>query len=165
MLYRKARLSKVAVGLLSVAVAALPLSVAQAQTTTNVNTKLPFNNVPVQNPCVAGETVTLSGSLHLVLKVTRNAQGAVTQIQGNFNSQGVSGTGSPSGRKYHGSSTGTLTSVSTSTPHTFNVTGKFRLIGQGPNNNFLGTFTARVVFNPTNNTVTPTLLSFTTECR
>jgi len=161
----KGKGARFAVCMLALVLAAGPFSLVWAQTTSTVNATIPFNSVTVQNPCISGETVTLNGSIHAVLQVTRSAQGAITDVRGHLNAQGVSGTGAPSGKKYRGSGTAKVSTTVAAAPGTYTVTGRVRLIGQGPDNHFFGTATARITIGASNNITNITLVSVTTDCR
>ena len=82
----------------------------------------------------AGETVTISGSLHVVSHTTVNDAGHVL-IMTHFQPQGITGTGSVSGDRYR------ATGVTRSTfrgrvGESDTYVNNFLLIGPGPNNNY-----------------------------
>jgi hypothetical protein len=86
-------------------------------------------------PCAAGgagEFVSLSGTLHEVIHVTVDATGAL-HAKLLDQPQGGSGFGQKSGTAYRG--TGMTQQLSNTNP--FTSVNNFRIIGQGPNNNFL----------------------------
>src|SRR5438046_1494190 len=65
-----------------------------------INTSFPVN-IPVLIPCAAGgagEVVTLTGNLHVLMSVTVNANNV--SFDSHFQAQGISGTGSVTGDKY-----------------------------------------------------------------
>jgi hypothetical protein len=66
-------------------------------TTTTTNEDIPFTNT-LLNQC-NGDTVTFSGSLHVVNTMTTDASGG-THLKTHVNYQDVTGTGAPSGINY-----------------------------------------------------------------
>jgi hypothetical protein len=92
-------------------------------------------------PCAnggKGEIVVLSGNLHLITHTTINANNA--HIMMSLNPQGVSGVGSATGDKYQGNGvTRQIVNVPVngSSPNNFTFVDNFRIIGQGPGNNYL----------------------------
>ena len=65
-----------------------------------INTSFPVN-IPVLIPCAAGgagEVVTLTGNLHVLMSVTVNANNV--SFDSHVQAQGISGTGSVTGDKY-----------------------------------------------------------------
>jgi hypothetical protein len=129
---------------------------ASAQATSNtLSLQFPIV-IDVFVPCAAGgagEVVVLSGILHELIHVTIDVNGALHSKLLD-QPQGVSGFGQTSGAAYRG--TGASQQMSNTNPFTF--VNNFRIIGQGPNNNFLlhqffhvtvtasGEFTATVDF-------------------
>jgi hypothetical protein len=113
-------------------------------------------------PCAAGgagEVVSLSGTLHEVIHLTIDANGAVhaTLVD---QPQGVSGFGQTSGAKYQG--TGVTQQVSNTNDFTF--VNNFLIIGQGTGNNFLVHQLAHFTTNP-NGELTATVDLVSVECR
>jgi hypothetical protein len=112
---------------------------AAAEVTTNIST--PFN-VTIFVPCAnngTGEVVDLSGFLHQLTTLTiSNAERHITS-KTKFQPQGVSGTGRTTGYRYRGTgitqSTMNFDGVDTF-PFVFTFVNNFRIIGQGPGNNF-----------------------------
>lgn len=128
------------------------------------NVKVP-TNISVFVPCAAGgagEVVNLSGTLHLLFHTTIDASGG---FHSTFLSQpqGVSGTGLTTGDKYQGTG---------ETQSTFNgkvgfestFVNNFKIIGQGPGNNFLVHENFHVTVNP-NGEVTAFVDNFSVECK
>jgi hypothetical protein len=116
-------------------------------------------------PCAnggAGEWVTLSGTIHEVFHVTVNDAGHST-IKFFDQPQGVSGVGSVTGVKYQG--TGVTQDIRTTrvgSKETFvNI---FRMVGQGPGNNFSVHENLHVTVNA-DGTVTVTRDAIETSCR
>jgi hypothetical protein len=116
-------------------------------------------------PCAnggAGEVVELTGNLHDLFDVSTNANGGF-HIKVQDNPQGVSGTGLTTGAKYQGTGV-------TSSESNFNVGSQqtsidnFRIIGQGPGNNFLVHDNFHVTVNA-NGVVTSFHDNFSIECK
>lgn len=113
----------------AVLMAAMP-AVAQAETTI-VNNIVPVT-MWVINPCT-GDLVYFTGEAHEIIHVTKNENGY--NVKYNYNPQGISGV-SNDGSKYR------ITGI-TQFEYSANVglqasyTSNFRLIGQGPDNNFV----------------------------
>lgn len=105
-----------------------------------MSTETPFSDSgPV--PCAnggAGDQVDLSGSLHELFHVTVDDSGAV-HVTSHDNPQGINGVGETTGAKYQ--ATGVTedheNQGSGGLPVTFTYVNNFRVIGQGPGNNFL----------------------------
>ena len=116
-------------------------------------------------PCAAGgagELVELTGNLHDVFHVTFTPSGGF-RLSASDNPQGISGIGFTTGAKYQG--TGMTR---------FNFGGRvgleetdvnnFRIIGQGPGNNFLVHDNFHITINA-NGTVTSFHDNFSVECK
>lgn len=90
-------------------------------------------------PCAAGgngEVVDLSGNLHVVVSDTINANHV--HMYSHANPQGITGTGETTGAKYQATGE-TLQSFNFSVinfPFTTTFVNNFKIIGQGPGNNF-----------------------------
>jgi hypothetical protein len=108
---------------------------AQAEVVTNITVPV---NMNVSVPCAAGgagETVSLSGDLHVLLRLTIGNSGGI-HLGSHFQPEGVSGLGQTTGDKYQ------ATGVA---QEEFNATigaeetfmHNLRVIGQGNGNNFL----------------------------
>jgi hypothetical protein len=108
---------------------------ASAQATAiTLSLKLPIA-FDVFVPCAAGgagEFVSLSGTLHGLVHLTFDANGAF-HAKFHDQPQRLSGFGQTSGAAYQG--TGVTQDLLNTNPSTF--VNNFRIIGQGPNNNFL----------------------------
>ena len=134
--------------LLTLVVPALTIgttSVARAEVTENVTVPV---DIGVYIPCAdggAGEVVTLSGDLHTLLRYTETAGGGI-HVASHFQPQGISGVGNTTGDKYQGTGV---------TQDEFNATvgveetfvNNFRIIGQGPGNNYLVHSVFHITFN------------------
>ena len=135
---------------------------ASAQATAiTVSSQLPIA-LEVFVPCAAGgagEVVSLSGTLHGVFHLTFDANGAV-HAKFQDQPQRLSGIGQSSGAVYQGA--GVTQDLLNTNPSTF--VNNFRIIGQGPNNNFL----VHEIFHLTRNAngETTTIVDFlSVECR
>jgi len=101
-------------------------------------------------PCAAGgagEVVDLAGPLHTLISFTINGN-EVSEIL-HFQPQGISGVGETTGQTYHATGI-TEESLKTALQNgAANTTfvNNFRIIGQGPGNNFLVHETAHVTIN------------------
>ena len=108
-------------------------------------------NLTVFVPCAAGgagELVDLSGPLHTLITVTLN--GNNVSGTAHFQPQGLSGTGETTGDKYQATGVTKDTSFKVSfqngqAQQTF--VNNFRIIGQGPGNNFLVHEQAHITIN------------------
>jgi hypothetical protein len=137
-------------------------SVARAEVTDNLSVPI---DQSVFIPCAnggAGELVTLSGNLHILLRYTESAGGGI-HAASHFQPQGVSGIGETTGDTYH------ATGV---TQDQFNATvgveetfvNNFRIIGQGPGNNYLVQEVFHITFNA-NGSITASFDKFSVDCR
>ena len=121
--------------LVTILLAPTPVSAAAGTFTDNV--RIPFE-LFVFVPCAAGgegEEVFLSGTLHVLFHTTIDNQGGF-HAKFHFQPQGISGTGLVTGAKYQatgvtqGTDNGKVGFEST-------FVNNFKIIGQGPGNNFL----------------------------
>lgn len=112
---------------------------AQSAIVDNSNVRIPVN-LTAFVPCAAGgagEFVTLTGNLHVLMTMTTNAN--ETHVDMHFQPQGIRGFGSVTDDKYQGTGV-TREDVNESNvafPVIFTFINNFRIIGQGPRNNFL----------------------------
>jgi hypothetical protein len=118
-------------------------------------------------PCAnggAGETAVLSGPLHILTTFT--ISGNHISGKDHYQPQGISGTGDITGFKYQATGitedefTGTLINGQYQVTNVNN----FRIIGQGPGNNFLVHFTLHETFNA-NGVLTSFVDNFSSECK
>jgi hypothetical protein len=138
---------------------------AQAQATVFTdNVQIPINLL-VFVPCAAGgagEDVDLSGTLHVLFRTTFDSRGGF-HSKFHFQPQGVSGTGLTTGDKYQatgvtqGTDNGKVGFEST-------FVNNFRIIGQGPGNNFLLHENFHFTINA-NGEVTAFVDNFRVECK
>ena len=113
----------------------------------------------------AGEIVDLSGPLHILITFTIN--GNNVSGTAHFQPQGIVGTGETTGDKYQATGVTKDTSFKFSfqngqAQQTF--VNNFRIIGQGPGNNYLVHEVAHVTFNA-NGTLTVFHDSFSIDCK
>ena len=113
---------------------------AFSATTTRTNLRDPFAaNVFV--PCAnngVGEIVSLTGTLHILLHVTVDETGGV-HVKSHFQPQNLAGVGMTTGDSYRGTGVTQQTDniSGDGLPFEFTFVNNFRVIGQGPGNNFL----------------------------
>jgi len=130
------------------------------------NTSFPVN-IPVLIPCAAGgagEVVTLTGNLHVLMALTVNANNI--SFDSHFQPQGISGTGSVTGDKYQGTGITRFNFNAEVTGFPFNTTlvNNFRIIGQGTGNNFLVHETFHITVNA-DGTMTAFVDNFSVDCK
>ena len=148
------------------AVAALFLSASRSGAqagSIKTSAAFPFN-ITVPNTCT-GESIAFTGRVRADLLIVTDGNGG-THIEGNANTQGVTGTGLTSNRVYRSSGT---THLSSNTRQggiagTYILTSRFRVISQGPASNLVGTATFEATVN-NRNQVTITLQSLDIDCR
>ena len=155
-------LSAIIVVLLLSMAATVGIVVATAGT---VTAKFP-TTLSVLVPCAAdgaGEVLDLSGPLHVVLSITVNANHVHMNML--FNPQGVSGTGETSGEKYQatGETRDDVNADIVDYPLNTAFVNNFKIIGQGPNNNFLVHQNLHVTVNATG-TVTAVVDNTSVTC-
>jgi hypothetical protein len=143
----------------------LAVTPAQAQAGTFIdNERVPIDLL-VFIPCAvggAGEYVELTGTLHILFVTTIDSQGGF-HSKYHFQPQGISGLGFTTGVKYQGTGV---------TQGTFNGkvgfeetdVNNFKIIGQGPGNNFLIHDNFHITVNA-NGTVTALLDNFSVKCQ
>ena len=139
---------------------------ALAALTETSSTSVPMN-LAVFVPCAndgAGETVELSGDLHILTHLTTSETGNVT-VRTLFQPQGISGTGTVTGAKYQATGGTQETFVSNGPlPLSDTFVNNFRIIGAGSGNNFLVHETAHVTINA-EGVVTADIDKLSVECR
>ena len=120
-------------------VAVLAIVVVPSNAAVQVNDKTVIS-LTVFIPCAAGgagEIVDLSGPLHTLISFTINGNNVSGKFH--FQPQGISGTGETTGDKYQGTGVTQQTFKTSLQNGQANLTfvNNFRMIGQGPGNNFL----------------------------
>lgn len=152
-----------AVAFLTLAFIALPTSAASTQAV-QTNIKVPVS-IPVFIPCAAGgagELVVLSGNLHVLLRFTVDHAGGI-HAASHFQPQGISGLGQTTGDKYQGTGvTQDEFNAKVGVEETF--INNFRIIGQGPGNNFLIHETFHITINA-NGVVSAFVDNVSVDCR
>ena len=147
--------------------AALALFAVQANAAKQINDMSDIN-LTVFVPCAAGgagEIVDLSGPLHTLITFAIN--GNNVSGKAHFQPQGIVGSGETTGDKYQATGVTKASSFKASfqngqAQQTF--VNNFRIIGQGPGNNFLVHEVAHITFNA-NGIVTVFHDSFTIDCK
>lgn len=124
-------------------------------------------SISVFIPCAAGgagEVVDLTGPLHTVITFTINGN----NVSGffHFQPQGISGTGETTGEKYQATGVTQQSFKSSLQNGQANLTfvNNFRIIGQGPGNNYLVHETMHFTINA-NGTVTVFFDNLSVECK
>jgi hypothetical protein len=130
------KLISLAVALVLIGVLGVSPTVAQATTvTTNVQQPL---DLFVFVPCAMGgmgEFVQLTGTLHVLFVTVTDAQGGVL-TKYHFQPQGVRGVGLTTGDKYQATGE-TQETIHVKVGFADTFVNNFKIIGQGPGNNFL----------------------------
>jgi hypothetical protein len=152
--------------ILTMCLIALAVSIAPADAAVQVNDKTNVN-LTVFVPCAAGgagEVVDLSGPLHTLISFTINGNNVSGYFH--FQPQGVSGTGETTGANYQATGVTQETFKNSLQNGQANLTfvNNFRIIGQGPGNNFLVHETMHVSVNA-DGTVTVFHDNFSIDCK
>src|SRR5262249_45797450 len=137
------------------------VSAAQAAVITNQNIPI---DISVFVPCAnggAGEVVDLSGTLHDMFAVTVNGNHFSAKVHDN--PQGITGTGETTGDKYQGTGA-TQQQLSGNVGEETTFINNFRIVGQGPGNNFLVHENTHVTVNA-NGVVTASVDNFSIDCK
>jgi hypothetical protein len=147
-------------------VAALAIFIMPANAAVTVNTTTEIN-ITVFVPCAvggAGENVDVSGPLHVLMSFTMNGNNISGKFH--FQPQGVTGTGETTGDKYQGTGVTQQTFTASLQNGQANVTfvNNFRIIGQGPGNNYLVHETMHITFNA-DGTVTVNFDNLSIDCK
>ena len=156
------KLISLAVALVLIGVLGVSPTLAQATTVTS-SFKEPIDIV-VYVPCAAGgagELVELTGTLHTLFVTTIDDTGGF-HSKYHYQPQGITGTGQTTGAKYQGTGV---------TQGTFNgkvgfeasFVNNFKIIGQGPGNNFLIHENFHITFHP-DGTITGYIDNFSVIC-
>ena len=149
----------------AILIAVLVVSPAFAAAMTfRVNIREPID-ILVFVPCAsggAGEYVQLSGTLHVLLVTTLNGSGGF-HSKYHFQPQGITGYGEITGAKYQGTG---VTQGTFNGRVGFEATdiNNFRIIGQGPGNNFMIHSTFHLTVKP-DGTVTAYVDNFSVICK
>lgn len=132
----------------------------------DVNTSVP-TNLLVFVPCAddgAGELVFLEGNLHILTSLTIN--GNNFSAKSHFQPQGISGTGQTTGDKYQATGVTQDEFKGSFQNGQFEETfvNNFRIIGQGPGNNYVVHETYHLTINA-NGTITASVDNFSVDCK
>jgi hypothetical protein len=147
-------------------VAVLAIVVVPINAAVQVNDKTVIS-LTIFVPCAAGgagEIVDLSGPLHTLISLTINGNNVSGKFQ--FQPQGISGFGETTGDKYEATGA-TQQTFKTSLQHgqaNLTFVNNFRIIGQGPGNNFLVHENLHINVNA-NGTLTVFHDNFSIECK
>jgi hypothetical protein len=152
--------------ILTMCLVALAVSIAPAGAAVQVNDKTNVN-LTIFVPCAAGgagEVVDLSGPLHTLVSATINGNNVSGYFH--FQPQGISGTGETTGANYQGTGVTEESFKSSLQNGQANLTfvNNFRIIGQGPGNNYLVHETMHVSVNA-DGTVTVSHDNFSIDCK
>lgn len=145
------------------AFAAASSSSGAPATTITTSTSFPIELL-VFIPCAnggVGEDVLLSGNLHDLFHVTINDNSLHVKVHDQ--PQGISGTGQVTGDKYQATGV-TQDEFNTSFGYEETFVNNFRIIGQGPGNNFLVHDNFHITVNA-NGTVTAFHDNFSVDCK
>lgn len=111
----------------------------------------------------ANESVLLSGTIHFASRMATDASGGF-HLFFHSNPQGVTGVGEVSGDTYRGTGMSRQTHTFIDLPFTDTFINNFRIIGPGPENNYLTHFNAHTTINA-NGEMVVFADNFTAECR
>jgi len=126
------------------------------------NAKVPIT-VAVLIPCVP-EVVVLTGEIHALVTEEEDSNGG-SHVKTHFQPQGISGVGMVTGAKYQGTGvTQEHINEHSGLPFEDTFVNNFRIIGQGPGNNFLVHTNIHVTVNA-NGVVTAMVTNASTECK
>ncbi len=143
----------------------LAFSAVNVRAAVVVNESIPFDGFTAFVECADGgngEEVVLTGDMHFLLAVTLDANGGL-HVKDHYQFQGVSGIGQSTGDKYQavGVSQGTFNGK---VGFTYTFVQNFRIIGQGPGNDFLVHVTFHLTVNA-DGTTTVFHDNFTIDCK
>lgn len=138
-------------------------ALAKATTFTS-NVQIP-TTISVFVPCAAGgagEVVVLSGTLHVLFHTTIDDSGGIHGMY-HYQPQGISGTGLTTGDSYQATGE-TLGTIYSRVGGEVTDVNNFKIIGQGPGNNFLVHENFHFTVNA-NGEVTAFVDNFSVECK
>ena len=130
-----------------------------------VNLKMPLD-MTFFVPCALGgqgEDVHLSGDLHTVIHVTRDAHDTY-HIEQHYQPQGISGVGMTSGAQYQATGITRSSENVVGMPYNYTLVNNFRIIGQGAGNNFLLHETFHITVNA-NGELTAVADNYSVDCK
>lgn len=135
-----------------------------AQTYT-FNISLP-TDLYVWVPCALGgqgETLYLTGDLHILTHLTLSASGAY-RYDSQYQPQGMNGVGLTSGTKYQATGLTRDSGNGGALPYAFTYINNFRMIGQGAGSNYLVHENIHVTVNP-NGELTAYVDNYSVDCK
>jgi hypothetical protein len=130
-----------------------------------VNEKIDLTGFLVFVPCAdggAGELVEFEGNLHVLIAETADNKGGF-HVKMHFQPQGLSGVGLSTGDSYQATGV-TQDHLNLKAGVTYTYVNNFRMIGQGPGNNFLVHDTYHVTVNA-NGELTVEHINSSVECK
>lgn len=156
----------VSLSILSAALAlcllAAPRPASSQATTQTTSIEVPLETT-LDNPC-AGELIDFTGTMRLVIHTTATPAGTFN-VAVHSNMQQVSGTGVQSGARYRFQGASTTTELSgLAAAQESTITINFRIVGPGPNNNFILQETIHLTVNA-NGTATATVNQIQLKCQ
>ena len=110
-----------------------------------------------------GEEIYLAGNLHIVSHTTLDPNGGYHSTL-SFQPQGISGVGSTSGDKYQATGITRYSDNYLNLPYTTTYVNNFRIIGQGPGNNYLVHETYHITINA-NGELTAFVDNWSIDCK
>jgi hypothetical protein len=152
--------------ILTMCLVVLTLSLTPANAAVQINNSTNIS-LSVFVPCAAGgvgEMVDLSGPLHTLISFTINRNNVSGYVH--FQPQGITGTGETTGTKYQATGVTQQSFQSSLQNGQANLTfvNNFRIIGQGPGNNFLVHETLHITINA-NGVATVFHDNFSVDCK
>jgi hypothetical protein len=131
------------------------------------NDKISFDGFTMFVPCAnggAGEFVVFTGNLHVLTTFTINGNNVSGKYH--FQPEGLTGVGQTTGDKYHGTggTQGTFKGSLQNGQYQQTDVNNFRLIGQGPGNNFLVHDVVHTTINA-NGTVSTVVDQHSVDCK
>jgi len=152
----------IVLGMAALGLAALVSFPARAEVVENI--RVPITEV-ASVPCAAngaGDVVVLSGDLHMLVRMTADQAGGGHATL-HFQTQGLSGVGLTTGDKYQATD-GSIEEFNFRFGEEVTLVENFRVIGQGPGNNFLVHLNVHVTINA-NGTRTASVANSSVECK
>jgi hypothetical protein len=149
---------------LFVAIALTLAGVNQAKAEIIYNTSIPVDLI-VFVQCAdggAGELVELTGPLHIMLAITTDSSGGF-HVVSHTQPQGISGVGLTTGLKYNATGE-TDETLNVTAGVTDTIVNNFKIIGQGPGNNFLIHENTHITINA-NGIATASVDNFSNRCQ
>jgi len=116
-------------------------------------------------PCAAGgagELVQLQGPIHILFQLVMDGNGGVHGTS-HFQPQGIAGTGLTTGDAYHATGE-TVDRFNSKVGLTYTFVNNFKIIGQGPGNNFLIHENFHITVDK-NGEVTASVDNFSVKCK